>query len=197
MKNGTQYQFKVYASVDKKWYGSSRISKTPTGAPQNVKAAAGSKQIKLTWDKVDGATGYIIKSADGKTQYTAKAVKTNSYTITGLANNTQYKFKVYACSDGKWFASSTVTKTPTGAPQNVKATAGSKQIKLTWDKVDGSTGYIIKSADGKTQYTAKSVKTNSYTVTGLTGGKQYKFKVYACVDGKWYASSTVTRTAKK
>lgn len=196
LKNGTQYQFRVYAYVDKKWYTSSKISKTPTGAPQNVNATAASHQVTLTWEAVDGATGYIVKSADGAVQYTSKAIKTNSYTVTGLTNSTQYKFKVYAYSDGKWFASSTATKTPTGAPQNVTATAGSKKITLAWNSVDGATGYIVKSADGTIQYTTKAIKTNSYTVTGLTGGTQYKFKIYAYVDGKWWGSSTVTRSAK-
>ncbi len=160
-----------------------------------MKATAASHQIRLTWNKVSGATGYIVKNADGKIQYTKNSVKSNSYTVKGLRNGTQYKFKVYAYVDGKWFGSSTVSKTPTGAPQNVKATAGSKSVTLSWDKVDGAAGYVIKSADGKTQYTG-SIKTTSYTVSGLKGGKQYKFKVYAYVDGKWYASATKTKSAK-
>lgn len=197
LTNGKQYKFKVYAYSDGKWFASSTISRTPVGNPQNVKAIAGNKLIKLTWDKVDGATGYIVKSADGKTKYTEKSIKTNSYTITGLKNEVQYKFRVYAYCNGKWFVSSTVTKTPTAAPQNVTATAGSKQVTLTWDKVDGARGYIVKSADGKTKYTEKTIKTTSYIVTNLTGGTQYKFKVYAYVDGTWYDSTTVTKTTKK
>lgn len=195
LKNGTQYQFKIYACVDGKWRASSRISKTPVAKPA-VTATSASHQVTLTWAKVPNATAYIVKSADGTVQYTKKSIKTNSYTITGLKNGTAYKFKVYAYSDGHWFASSTCTKTPTGSPQNVTATAGSKKVTLTWDKVDGATGYIVKSADGKTTYTKKSIKQTSYTVTGLTAGKQYKFKVYAYVDGKWYASGTKTKTPK-
>lgn len=196
LTNGTQYQFRVYACVYGKWYSSPRKTITPSGKPLNLVATSDNKQIKLTWDKVNGATGYIVKSADGKVQYTKKSIKTNSYTVTGLTNGTSYRFKVYAYTDGKWFVSDPKTKTPTAAPQNVTATAGSKQIKLTWDKVNGAKGYIVKSADGKVQYTAKSITANSYTVTGLTGGTQYKFKVYANVDGKWYASATKSKTAK-
>lgn len=196
LKNGTQYKFKVYAKVGNKWYGSAKVSKTPVAKPQNVTATAGSQKVILNWDKVDNATSYVVKSADGKTQYTKKSIKTNTYTVTGLKNGTQYKFKVYAYSDGKWFASSTVTRTPTGKPQNVKAVAGCKKVTLSWDKVDGAKSYVIKSADGKTQYTKNAITANSYTVTGLTGGTQYKFKVYAYTDGKWYASNTVTKTAK-
>lgn len=197
LKNGVKYQFKVYAYVNGKWCGSAAVSRTPVAKPENVVATADNKRVKLSWDKVDNATGYIVKSADGKTQYTQKAISSNSYTVTGLTNGTQYKFKVYAYSDGKWFASYTVTKTPSAAPQNVKATAESKKITLSWNKVNGATGYVIKSADGKTQYTKKAITSNSHTLTGLTAGKQYKFKVYACVNGKWYASNTITRTAKK
>ncbi len=196
LTNGVQHKFRVYACIYGKWYSSPRVSVTTSGAPQNVTAKADNKQITLTWDKVNGATGYIVKSADGKTQYTKKSITTNSYTVKGLTNGTQYRFKVYACTDGKWFASSPKSKTPTAAPQNLTATAGSKQIKLTWDRVSGAKGYIIKSADGKVQYTPKTITANSYTVTGLTGGTQYKFKVYAYVDGKWYASAPKTKSAK-
>ncbi len=198
LTNGTQYSFKVYAYTDGKWYASSARSKTPVGTPKNVKATSGSQEITLTWDKVAGATGYIIKSADGKIKYTAKSIKDTSYTVTGLTNGTQYSFKVYAYTDGKWYASSTKSKTPVGTPTNIKVSAASKQATISWNAVKGATGYIIKSADGKIKYTAKSIKDTSYTVTGLTNGTSYKFKVYAYTDGIWYAatSAAVTPTGK-
>lgn len=195
LTNGTTYKFKVYAYVDGKWFASSTKTMTPSGTPQNVTVSASNKSATIKWKAVNGATGYIIKSADGKTQYTSKSIKTNSYTVTGLTNGTSYKFKIYACVDGKWYTAKTSSVTPTGAPQNVKATAGSKSITLSWDAVNGATGYLIKSADGSTKYT-KTIKTTSYTIKGLTAGKQYKFKVYAYVDGKWYASGTKSKTPK-
>lgn len=197
LKNGTQYKFKVYAKVNGRWYDSKIVSKTPVAKPQNVKATAGNGQVKLTWDTVNGATGYLVKSADGAVQYTADPITENTYTVTGLTNGKQYKFKVYACVDGLQFASASVSKTPVAKPTNVVAVAGKEKITLAWDKVDGATAYQIKSADGTTLYTADNITENIYTVTKLDSNTTYKFKVYAYADGKWYASSTVSKTTFK
>lgn len=199
LKPSTTYTYQVRTRAGEiigDWSKSFTAKTGATPAPQNVQASKNNKRITLSWNAVNGATGYIIKSADGKTQFTKSAIKTNYYTITGLKNGKQYRFKVYAYVGGKWYGSNRKSATPSATPQNVSATAGSKKITLSWTKVNGATGYIIKSADGKTQYTKKSIKSNSYTVTGLKGKKQYKFKVYACVDGKWYASNTKTKSTK-
>lgn len=199
LKPSTTYTYQIRTRAGEiigDWSKSATAKTSATPAPQNVQASKNNKRITLSWNAVNGATGYIVKSADGKKQYTKSSIKSTSYTVTGLKNGTQYKFKVYAYVGGKWYGSATKSATPTAAPQNVTATAGSKKITLSWTKVNGATGYIIKSADGKTQYTKSSIKTNSYTVTGLKGKTQYKFKVYACVDGKWYASNTKTKSTK-
>lgn len=199
LKPSTTYTYQVRTRAGEiigDWSKSVNAKTSATPAPQNVQASKNNKRITLSWNAVNGATGYIIKSADGKTQYTKSAIKTNYYTITGLKNGKQYQFKVYAYVGGKWYGSNRKSATPSAAPQNVNATAGSKKITLSWTKVNGATGYIVKSADGKIQYTKSAIKNNSYTVTGLKGKTQYKFKVYAKVDEKWYASNPKTKTTK-
>lgn len=66
---------------------------------------------------------------------------------------------------------------------NVSAT-GTSSVKLTWQTVDGITGYMIyrlDTADGKYKQvaTVKSAQTLFYTDQKLAAGKTYKYKVCA------------------
>ncbi|MGN1423621.1 MAG: choice-of-anchor J domain-containing protein, partial [Oscillospiraceae bacterium] len=166
--------------------------------PQNVKATAGDGEVTLTWDAVEGATAYTVKSGVDST-ILAKGLKTNTATITGLTNGKEYSFRVYAYVDGRWSGASAVVKaTPKVSiiPQNVKAAAGDGKVTLTWDAVDGATSYTVKSGVDST-ILAKGLKTNTATITGLTNGKEYSFRVYAYVDGKWSGASAVVKATPK
>lgn len=74
-------------------------------------------------------------------------------------------------------------------PFNVVAIPDVESVLLVWEKVNGAGGYIVKSGDGSTQYTEKTIRSNSALITGLTGGKEYSFTVYAAVNSKWYGPS--------
>ena len=78
------------------------------------------------------------------------------------------------------------------APTNVKATAGDKQVKLTWTAVSGAAKYRVQRLNGTTWTTIATVSTNSYTNTGLTNGTKYSYRVLASADGSnWSAVSAV------
>ena len=72
---------------------------------------------------------------------------------------------------------------------------GDGKVILTWDAVAGATAYTVKGGTDATIY-AKSIKTNTTTVTGLTNGKEYIFRVFSYVDGKWSAAAVVKATPK-
>lgn len=84
-------------------------------------------------------------------------------------------------------ASSRVQTTVPGAPTSVSATGGNQQAALTWtapDSTGGSpiTGYRIESNPGSGWSVAVSntgSTSTSYTVTGLTNGTAYTFRVSA------------------
>lgn len=111
LNNGEKYWFRVCASVDGEWYYSVKRGKTPTASPQNVQAESENGEVRLSWDSVDGAAGYIVRSADGGIQYTEKTITENFFAINGLTVGEKRKFIVYAFVDGKWYASAVVTKT--------------------------------------------------------------------------------------
>ena len=164
--------------------------------PQNVKASAGDGQVTLTWDKVDGATGYAVYTyIDGK--YTkVGSPRTNSFVATGLTNGTKYGFLVRAYVGGNWsmFTSADIVyATPASAnvkPTNVKVAAADSRVVVAWDKLGGATNYIVYSyADGK--YTKQCTTTStSVTIRGLTNGKKYGFLVRAYVNGSWSTFSS-------
>ena len=81
------------------------------------------------------------------------------------------------------------------APTNVKATADSNQVKLTWTAVSGATKYRIQRLNGSTWTTIATVSTNSYTNTGLTNGTKYSYRVLASVDGSTWSSASAVVSA--
>ena len=203
LTNGISYSYKVIAvNGDVQSEASEAVNAIPEApvpaAPTNVKATAGDKQVTVTWNAVENATQYRVQRLNGNTWGTVATPKTNSYTNTGLTNGTSYSYRVLAYVDGKWSgASAVVTAAPKGSiiPQNVKATAGNKQIKLTWTAVSGATQYRVQRLNGNTWGTVATPKTNSFTNTGLTNGTSYSYRVLAYVDGKWSGASAVATAA--
>ena len=195
--NGTTYKYRVLAYVNGAWSSaSSVVSATPFNAtPQNVKATAGDKSVKLTWTAVSGATKYRVQRLNGSTWSTISYPTTTSYTDTSVANGTTYKYRVLAYVNGAWgTASSAVSATPKAAttvPQNVKATAGDKKVTITWSAVSGATKYRLQRTTGSSWSTIVYPTTTSYTDTGLTNGTTYKYRVLAYVNGAWGSASSV------
>ena len=83
-------------------------------------------------------------------------------------------------------------------PKNVTATSqGSGAVKVEWDAYSEATdGYRVSyKAEGASDYTvAGTTKNTSYTVSGLTVGKKYDFKVEA-LRGSESAAATIAATA--
>ncbi|MBP1578853.1 MAG: leucine-rich repeat protein [Oscillospiraceae bacterium] len=196
LTNGKRYGFYVKALVNGAWSDWSTADlvyatpSAPSTKPQNVKAAAGNKQVTLTWDKVTNATKYVVYSyVDGKYAQLGTCTA-NSYVAKNLTNGKRYGFYVKALVNGAWSDWSTadlVYATPNGPtkPQNVKATAGNGEVTITWNTVAGASKYVVyRYADGK--YAQLGTCTaNKYVATGLTNGKEYGFYVKALVNGAW------------
>jgi len=166
-------------------------------------AGVGSGQVKLTWNPSASnglaITDYVIESSvdGGATWATVNdGVSTaTTYTVSGLTNGTQYSFRV-AGKNAIWISprSPAVLATPLGAPGAPggltaavapEAGVGSGQVKLTWNPSASNglaiTDYVIESsADGGATWTTvdDGVSTaTTYTVSGLTNGTQYSFRV--------------------
>ena len=91
--NGTRKTFTNYLKLTFTGSGETPGEPTTIAAPQNLTAtAAGTTSIALTWDAVDGATGYKVYSG---TNVIAEPTTTN-YTVNYLTAETEYCFTVTA-----------------------------------------------------------------------------------------------------
>ncbi len=166
--------------------------------------AVGPGEVQLTWTTPADAGGltivdYVIEwSVDGTTWTTIDdgVSLSTGFTVGGLTNGTTYSFRVSAVNAlGTGASSDVVEATPAGpsaAPTGLTAAVapatgvGSGQVKLTWiaPSANGSAirDYLIQwSIDGTTWTTVDDgVSTaQSYVVTRLTNGTQYRFRLAA------------------
>jgi hypothetical protein len=231
LTNGTPYTFTVKAkdnagnlSTGEPTTATPNSSATPntpsdTPAPDPVSgltATPGNGQVTLTWTNptdTDRAFIQITWTSSGTTPQTADYDKeTQSKTITGLTNGTEYTFTVKAkdnagnLSTGQTTTakptSSTTPNTPDTPPAPVSgltATPGDTQVTLTWTNptdTDRAFIQITWTSSGTTPQTADYDKeTESEIIDGLTNGTEYTFTVKA-KDNAGNLSDEVTTTAK-
>ena len=169
-------------------------------SPRDLTVIAGVGQANLSWNAPtqnggSDVTDYVVEfSADGTSTWTTfdDGVSTAlSATVAGLTNGTTYSFRVGAVnSSGSSPASDEVRATigvPT-APSGLVATAGGAEVTLRWNaptQNGGSavTDYVVEfSSDGASSWNTfdDGVSTAlTATVTGLTNGTTYSFRVSA------------------
>ncbi|TMM30030.1 DNRLRE domain-containing protein [Polaribacter aestuariivivens] len=167
--------------------------------------------IKLTWnDASNNETGFkIMQSINGSayTLYHTTEEDIESYTATGLDENTEYGFRVKAYNEAGNSAAArtdliTTSTCPTvpNAPLVFEATEGDcNSINLDWtDNSDNEDGFeILQSTDGGINYisihtTAENII--SYSVTGLEENTEYSFRVEAYNEAGNSAAAQVNKT---
>ncbi len=175
-------------------------------ATKKISYSATTTSIKLTWNKVSGATGYrVYQSVSGKWKVVGKGIKKTTYTVKKLKPGTSYKLAVrtYKTSGGKtsWSGYKSISaKTKAVAnPASLKATpvAGGK-VTLSWKKVSGATGYVVQIYRNKAWEKLKTTTGTTYTASALnpTVSTKFRVKAYIKVSNKNYYSSGVTISAK-
>ena len=181
-----------------KYEGSEKLSfDIVPGRTSKITASESTSYIKLTWQKVSGATGYRVYQYDSKTKSykLLTSIKgKNSYTVKKLKSGTAYKFAVKAYTkqgDGTVYWGSSVkaqfaTK-PAKTAITLKSTA-KKTAVVSWNKVSGASAYQIYYSTAKDGKYTKLTNTTAlrFKKTGLKSGKTYYFKVraYKKVGGK-------------
>ncbi len=171
-------------------------TKLVLGKTSKLTATQTTSSIKLSWKKVEGATGYIVyRKVDGAWKKLG-STKTTSYTISKLTSGKAYRYavKAYVKEGGKTIYASKYTQLLTATqpktPTTVKASPDTKAVKLTWSKSSGATGYkIYQYSPSKDKFVEKlTVKgKTTATVSSLKEATGYKFKVKPYIklsDGK-------------
>ena len=176
-------------------------------------AVSGANGYKVQWKS--GVQNYNTTDR----QHEVTNGSTTRYTITDLTAGTEYTVRVIAtrdnAADGP--ASVEVTGTPlaqpppstiSGAPGNLQATTGNTEVTLSWDAPSNDGGaditsyqYRLKESGGDfsaymdiPESGPGEANARSYTVTGLTNGQEYVFRMRAVNEhgGGFPAEITVT-----
>lgn len=114
-------------------------------APSNFKAANMKKGIKLTWTKVTGATGYVIKRGGKVIKTINSGTKLSFIDRAANKNGTTYKYRIYARSaagTGTKYKAVNIYRLARPAFTSVRNNA-SKVLTLKWKKNTAATGYQI------------------------------------------------------
>ena len=215
LKAGTTYKFavKAYKTVDKREITSQKYPQLITSTnPANITKSnfkSSANTVKMSWSKVNGATGYRVYKYNTSTKkwQTVANTKNTSYTFKNLKAGTTCKFTVraYKTLDKKTYLSpkySTFTSSTNPAAVNFKLTAGTKKATVKWSKVTGASGYKVyyKTSKNGKWIGLKTVnnRTTSYIKTNLAKGKTYYFtvKAYRTTGGKTYNASYITKSVK-
>lgn len=221
LKHQTKYGFQIRA-VNAEGNGPDSLEITATTAaeavaparPGNFRATGGQKSIFIQWNNPSDISitryeyrlgTYIRRISQWVFQGWGEWVRipgssdtTTSYTITGLADSTQYAVVVRAVNDVGNGAQSLPGITTTGAPipvpsavSGLKAVGGVKKIDLTWN--DPNNGTITRYWIRQRVYDSGTAglwgnwalipnatsDTTSHSITGLEDGTQYGFQVRA------------------
>ena len=206
------------ASIEVKGIGDYTGSQTVTFtiylSSTKLSTTAAYNQVKIDWDKVNGATGYKIyrstlKNSGFKLVKDVTSGSTVTYTDANVTFNETYYYKIqpYANVDGKTvngafslvkaqqvqLETTTITKITRNSPT---------ALVLTWDKVAGASGYEIYRSTSETGTyskigTVKGETTVTYTDSNCTCGVTYYYKVraYRTVSGTdYYGAKSVAKS---
>ncbi len=162
----------------------------------------GYQALKVSWNKVSGASGYRVyyrTSLNGAWKYAAQIANgsTTSYVHNKLTSGKTYYYIVRAyrtVNNTKYFGAYSTGLNGKPVPTQVKnitaKEASATSMKISWSKVNGASGYRIYRIDpktGKYQYVTQVGKgsTTSYTEKGLKKGTYtYKMRAYRTVNGE-------------
>ena len=209
LTNGTSYRFRVAAAncAGTATYSSLSAAVVPNPVPSQttgltVTTNGQSNQLVLSWTAPSGngsaITDYLIEySTNGGTSWSTwshSASTATTATLTGLTNGASYSFRVSAINGiGTGTASTTSTAVtaialPGALASAPSATASPGQVVLNWSAPSSNGGaaitdylieYSTNSGTSWSTYADGTSTATSATITGLTTGSSYIFRVSA------------------
>ena len=159
----------------------------------------------LTWSKASSADGYEIYQYKSSKWTKIATTTATSYKLTGLTTGTTYKYRIRGYDKGllkTTYGAYTATISVKPLPAKVTGLTATgvtaKTIKLAWTKVAGATGYVVQQYKGGKWVNIKTTTATSYTVSSLTLGTSYSFRVraYRKVGSTNHYSSAYSATVK-
>lgn len=218
----SEYQYAVRSFVlvdtEKKYsdYSETLTVKTSPVAKTVLKAKSTKEGIELSWEEIEGVSGYRLWIRQGGKWVKIADVGSlrRNYVYEKAKAGTSYYFAIKGFVKGaqgtKYGEIATVKITFKDVTKAVikSGKATNSAVTLTWNKVEGAKGYRVFKYNPKTKkYDAvKTTSALSYQITGLQASTKYYFRVraYYKVNGNtvWYpysdkyAVTTLSKTVK-
>ena len=147
-------------------------------------------KLELAWDINSSAQGYIIEYYDGQDWVEAIKTPANNYlscTFESLSEDTGYQFRIKAYNGtAESICTELTVATTAEKPDSVigfgKKSSQSSSITLQWKESADADGYILEQyKDNKWVQIRKTASADdvSYTVSDLTPGTSFKFRIKA------------------
>ena len=221
LTNYTRYQFQLRAvGLSGTGTASQSVGATPRpagapAAPRKLTSSSGDAEVDLEWADPSnsaitkyqyrqGTSSLLMITWGNWTDIPASNANTTEYTVTGLTNGTRYLFEVRAVAGTvNGVAAGYVLGTPAPAPDQpagLSAAPGDGQVTLSWNDPSDSTifHYFYQVRTGSSWGNIQlfgSDSTTTHTVTGLTNGTEYGFRISAAnASGNSPYSAVVTAT---
>jgi len=163
---------------------------TPT-----VKVSNASNGVKVTWNKIAGATSYKVyrKTSGGSWTAIKSGLTGLTYTDTTAKSGTAYYYTVRAVNGAQqssYKASSAIKRL---AQPTVTLSNAATGMKISWGKVNGATKYVVyRCTNGKSWKSIATVTGTTYTDKTAKSGTTYYYTVRA-VSGSTYSSYITTK----
>jgi len=179
---------------------SNEVSATTTGppsVPENITIILTSAGLKLSWDAANGNGSAIIQyniyratesGNEGTEPYATVDGSTLEYLDTNVNKGQIYYYQISAVNaKGEGERSEEIAKRfvlVPSSPKNLVGIPGDKKAILIWGEPDDDGGYceygiMYREADGNYQLAADGIKNTVASLSNLTNGVKYYFKVYA------------------
>lgn len=151
------------------------IAREKLAAVENLKASSTVGKVKLTWDKVEDAEGYLIYGirGDGKYGYIGMTTTQSAYIDKkALTSDYNYYWVFAYCKDdsGKMYPGLTAhyvygKAQKCAAVTNLKASSVKGGVKLTWTMSAGAEGYLVYGIRAGEKYGYIGMTTKGTTFT--------------------------------
>jgi hypothetical protein len=174
--------------------------------PSATSAGIGGSGVIIIKYQIDEPGDYEVEwflSGSTISEGTDTVNDNTTYTITGLTSNTNYETRVRTiCSVGvysDWSDKVGFTTLPFLPPTNLSAYTNSYSVDLDWDG-NGFVGEEYNIEWGLNGYVSPigtaTTSIDYYTVTGLTSGNTYEFKVKSVLGVEETTNTTITATTQ-
>ena len=189
-----------------------RVSPTAPLAPVSPGAAFGNGSVVVSWSAPDNGgkaiSKFVVQKSTDQVRWTSAGSakgSASSLRVTRLKNGVTYWFRIAAknkVGTGPWSAAVSETpRTVPGAPRSLSAAAANGAVVLTWAAPKSDGGSVLldyrvqQSTDGKIfSDVVDGVSTTAgFTVTGLSNGVKYWFRV-AAINAVGTGSNTGSKT---